>query len=747
MALEVLIFDVDGTLANTERDGHLVAFNLAFKELGLDWKWSNELYHELLNVTGGQLRIKYYLKKYNTEFKHNDLDNFVASIHQLKTNIYVRLMNEGAVPLRPGVERLLNEAIKSGLRLAIATTTTPANVDALITNTLGKEALGWFEVIGAGNVVPNLKPAEDIYTYVLEQMNIDADKCLAFEDSYNGIISATNAGLTTLITVNEYTNAQKFDGACVVLNNLGEANKPFKMIEGGVTKSTFVDVAYLHELHTTYSIIKLANNSRVYDVVDTTPLTLAFQLSKRLANNVYLKREDELAIHSFKLRGAYQKISSLSVEQVAKGVVASSAGNHAQGVALSAQKLGIKAVIVMPLSTPKIKVNAVEQLGGKVILHGDVYDDAYKYAKQLEKQQDLVFIHPYDDIEVMSGQATISKELLEQLPNIDKIFIPVGGGGLIAGMATYIKHYAPNIKIIGVEPQDSSTLYEAFKQNKRVILPEVGRFADGVAVKQIGKKTFEIAKQVVDEVVLVSNDEICAAIKDIYEDVRAIAEPAGALATAGIKKYVAQHSLQGENLISIVSGANVNFDRLRYISERADIGEYNEAIIAVTIDEKPGSFLKFCQMLKQHSITEFNYRYGFENQARIFVGVSLNKGLSEKKQLINKLSKAFDVLDMSDNSIAKTHIRYMVGGRSNCDNEVLYRFEFPERPGALLNFLEKIGTNWNISLFHYRNHGADFGRVLIGLQAQDVANLEQNFDEIGYFYQNETNNKAYQYFL
>ncbi|HIB30774.1 MAG TPA: threonine ammonia-lyase, biosynthetic [Candidatus Thioglobus sp.] len=496
-----------------------------------------------------------------------------------------------------------------------------------------------------------------------------------------------------------------------------------------------------------HNIVKLADNTRVYDVVDVTPLSRAFQLSKRLDNNVYLKREDELVIHAFKLRGAYQKISSLTPDQAAKGVVASSAGNHAQGVALSAKKLGIESVIVMPLSTPKIKVNAVEQLGGKVILHGDVYDDAYQYAKQLEQEQDLVFIHPYDDIEVMSGQATVAKELLEQLSGIDKVFVPVGGGGLIAGMATYIKHYAPEIKVIGVEPQDSPTLYEALKHNERVILPEVGRFADGVAVKQIGEKTFEIARQVVDEVILVSNDEICAAIKDIYEDVRSIAEPAGALATAGIKKYVKTHSLKNENLISVVSGANVNFDRLRYIAERADIGEHVEAIIAVTIDERPGSFLRFCQMLENHSITEFNYRYGSDTQARIFVGVSLSNGLAEKKQLLNTLSESFDVLDMSDNSIAKTHIRYMVGGRSSCDDEVLYRFEFPERPGALLNFLKKVGDNWNITLFHYRNHGADFGRVLIGLQASGVTELEKNFDELGYFYQNETDNKAYQYFL
>ncbi|CAC9435036.1 Threonine dehydratase biosynthetic (EC [uncultured Gammaproteobacteria bacterium] len=494
-------------------------------------------------------------------------------------------------------------------------------------------------------------------------------------------------------------------------------------------------------------IIDLVHATRVYEVASESPLSVAHQLSVRSKNTIYLKREDKQVVHSFKLRGAYQKISGLSAKQKAKGVVASSAGNHAQGVALSASKLGIESVIVMPLSTPKIKVNAVEQLGGKVVLHGDVYDDAFAYAKQLEQQQDLVFIHPYDDIEVIAGQATIAKELLEQNPKMDRVFIPVGGGGLIAGIATYIKHYAPNIQVIGVEPKDSPTLYQALKNAERVILPEVGRFADGVAVKQIGEVTYQIAKEVVDEVVLVSNDEICAAIKDIYEDVRSIAEPAGALATAGLKKYIKQNNIAGENLVAIVSGANVNFDRLRYIAERADLGEHNEAIIAATIDEKPGSFLKFCQLLDNHTITEFNYRYTPSNQARIFVGVALSKGLDEKQVLIDKLSQSFDVLDMSNNSIAKTHIRYMVGGRADAGNEVLYRFEFPERPGALLDFLKKIGSDWNISLFHYRNHGADFGRVLIGLQVDDVSSIECRFDELGYFYQNETDNKAYQYFL
>lgn len=494
-------------------------------------------------------------------------------------------------------------------------------------------------------------------------------------------------------------------------------------------------------------IVNWVNNTKVYEILSETPLDLAPALSKKTDNNIYLKREDKLKIHTFKLRGAYQKISSLTSAQKAKGIIASSAGNHAQGVALSAQKLGIDAIIVMPLSTPKIKVNAVLRLGAKVVLQGDVYDDAYAYAKKLGKEQDLIFIHPYDDKEVIAGQGTIAKELLKQLNKIDKVFVPVGGGGLIAGIGAYLKNYLPNIKIIGVEPQESPTLYEALKHNKRVILPEVGRFADGVAVKQIGALTFDFAKNIVDEVVLVSNDEICAAIKDIYEDARCMPEPAGALSTAGVKKYISRNDIKDNNIVSIISGANVNFDRLRYIAERADLGEHIEAIFAVTIDEKPGSFLHFCALLNKHSITEFNYRYGDSSNARIFVGISLSGGLSEKKHLLKKLSKEFDVLDMSDNSIAKTHVRYMVGGRSNCENEVLYRLEFPERPGALFNFLQKMNTKWNITLFHYRNHGADFGRVLIGLQAQNIQELENNFDEIGYFYQNETNNKAYQYFL
>ena len=495
------------------------------------------------------------------------------------------------------------------------------------------------------------------------------------------------------------------------------------------------------------AIVKLADNSSVYEVAKVSPLSIATQLSKKFANQVYLKREDDQIIHSFKLRGAYQKMSSMNDEQKAKGVIASSAGNHAQGVALGASKLNIKATIVMPTSTPQIKVRAVQELGAEVILFGDVYDDAFVHAKKLVSEKDLCFISPYDDFEVIAGQATVAKEILAQLDQIDYVFSPVGGGGLISGMASYIKHYAPHIKVIGVEPVDSPTLFKALEANERVVLDDVGRFADGVAVKQIGELPFEIAKECVDDVILVSNDEMCAAIKDIYEDVRSISEPAGALATAGVKKYILEHGLKNKNIVSIVSGSNVNFDRLRYIAERADLGEVNEAIVAVTIPEEPGSFLRFCELLDNNAVTEFNYRYSAKKDAHIFVGVKLTKGESEKQALIARLSNSFEVFDMSDNSMAITHIRYMVGGHANAENEVIYRFEFPERPGALLSFLKKVKTEWNISLFHYRNHGADYGRVLIGLQVENIKELESKFDELGYYYKNETDNKAYQYFL
>ncbi|MBE8189655.1 MAG: threonine ammonia-lyase, biosynthetic [Candidatus Thioglobus sp.] len=495
------------------------------------------------------------------------------------------------------------------------------------------------------------------------------------------------------------------------------------------------------------NIIKRIKRDIVSEVVAKTPLDFAEQISAKFGNKIYLKREDLTPVHSFKLRGAYHKIRTLNPQQLAQGVITCSAGNHAQGVAFSAQKLGISATIVMPKITPQIKVDAVKLFGAKVELFGNNFDEASDFAQEISKQNGQTFIHAFDDADVIAGQATIACELLEQLDKIDYIFVPVGGGGLISGIASVIKNERPEIKIIGVEPLDSAALTKSISQNTHAVLAEVGIFADGVAVKKVGVENLRLAKDLVDETVLVSSDEMCAAIKDIYNENRNVVEPSGALALAGAKRYLQEKQLQSKNIISIVSGANMNFDRLRYIAERADLGEQNEAIIAVTIPEQAGSFLAFCELLDDHGITEFNYRFAAENQARVFVGVALKDGLAEKQALIAKLSKSFDVLDMSENTIAKTHIRYMVGGRAAVEDEVLYRFEFPERPGALLNFLQKVGKKWNISLFHYRNHGADFGRVLIGLQAQNTAELERRFDELGYFYQNESTNRAYQYFL
>ncbi|KAA0443346.1 MAG: threonine ammonia-lyase, biosynthetic [Candidatus Thioglobus sp.] len=495
------------------------------------------------------------------------------------------------------------------------------------------------------------------------------------------------------------------------------------------------------------NIVKRIRRDIVSEVVPTTRLDFAEQISTRLNNQIYLKREDLTAVHSFKLRGAYHKIRSLNSAQLAKGVITCSAGNHAQGVAFSAKKLGISATIVMPKITPKIKTDAVKSMGGKVELFGNNYDEAYEFAQNIAKESGQSFIHAFDDIDIIAGQATIAYELLEQLDDIDYIFVPVGGGGLISGIASVIKTERPQIKIVGVEPVDSAAMTRSIAKNSHIVLDEVGTFAEGVAVKKIGVENLRLAKSLVDETILVSNDEMCAAIKDIYYQNRNIVEPSGALALAGAKRYLQEKQLKSQNIICIVSGANMNFDRLRYVAERADLGEQNEAIFAVTIDEKLGSFLNFCQMLDNQAITEFNYRYAHNQQAHIFVGVELTEGLSEKQALLSRLKKSYNVLDMSDNSIAKGHIRYMVGGRADVADEVLYRFEFPEQPGALLNFLQKIGNKWNISLFHYRNHGADFGRVLIGLQAKNTDKLEQSFDELGYFYQNETQNSAYQYFL
>ncbi len=491
--------------------------------------------------------------------------------------------------------------------------------------------------------------------------------------------------------------------------------------------------------------------ARVYDVAVESPLDPAITLSKRQNNQVLLKREDLQSVFSFKLRGAYNCIYQLTKVKDVKGVVAASAGNHAQGVALAAKKLGLDALIVMPKTTPGIKVEAVKSYGAKAILVGDNYDEACEYATEYARQQKLDFIHPYDDVDVIAGQGTVGLEIIRQHADfIDVIFIPVGGGGLIAGVGSIVKYLSPKTKIIGVEPADAACMAAAFAKQRRVVLDHVGIFADGVAVKQVGKETFRVAKQCVDEILTVTTDEICAAIKDIFDDTRSIAEPAGALAVAGLKKYVKQKKISDKTLIAINSGANMNFDRLRHVSERAEIGEQREALYAVTIPERPGSFKAFCRAIGKRSITEFNYRYSDDNDAQVFAGVQLRDGLKERRALIKKLkSKKYPVLDMTDNEMAKMHVRHLVGGRAALKNEVLYRFEFPERPGALLDFLTQIGTRWNISLFHYRNHGAAYGRVLVGLQIPGAERdqLGEYLDTLAYPYWEETDNPAYQLFL
>jgi threonine dehydratase len=491
--------------------------------------------------------------------------------------------------------------------------------------------------------------------------------------------------------------------------------------------------------------------ARVYDVAHETPLTHAPQLSARLDNEVFLKREDLQPVFSFKLRGAYNKLIHLDPEVRARGVIAASAGNHAQGVALGAAKLGAPAIIVMPRTTPAIKVRSVRRLGGKAVLHGDSYDEAYAHAMTLVEEKRLTFIHPFDDPDVIAGQGTIGMEILRQHPVPPyAIFVPVGGGGLIAGVAAYVKWLRPEVRIIGVEPEDAPTLHHAMAAGRRVELPQVGLFADGVAVKLIGEETFRVARARVDEVVLVSTDEICAAVKDIFDDTRGIAEPAGALSVAGMKRYVASNRIQGRHLVAIESGANVNFDRLRHIAERAELGEHREALLAVEIPERPGSFLAFCRVIGRRQITEFNYRFSDTLRAQVFVGVELARGDEERAELIGRLAeKGFGVLDMTDNETAKLHIRYMVGGHAEgVVDETLVRFEFPERPGALLDFLSALGKRWNISLFHYRNHGAAYGRVLMGAQIPpgEASAFREALDLLGYQYWEETDNPAYRIF-
>lgn len=497
--------------------------------------------------------------------------------------------------------------------------------------------------------------------------------------------------------------------------------------------------------------------ARVYDVAIETSLDHAPSLSRRYENALYIKREDLQAVFSFKLRGAYNKIASLDETARKAGVITASAGNHAQGVALAGQKLGIRTLIVMPCTTPEIKVRAVQQRGGETILHGDSYDEAYEYATQLAEREKLSFVHPYDDPEVIAGQGTVGMEILRQIRHyrpfdgdIDAIFVPVGGGGLIAGIAAYVKFVKPAIKIIGVEPDDADCLNQALLADRRVVLKQVGLFADGVAVKQIGKEPFRIARQYVDSVVTVSTDEICAAIKDIFDDTRSVAEPAGALGVAGMKKYIEQQGIKNQCLVAIESGANINFDRLRHVAERAQMGEQRELLLGVTIPEQPGSFLRFCETLGRRGITEFNYRYFDPVAAQVFLGVEIAQGGRDSEQLIGQLREAgYTVTNMTGNELAVDHIRYMVGGHTpRLLDEVVYSFEFPERPGALLKFLTLMGGRWNISLFHYRNHGAAYGRVLMGLQItrSERKQFREFLDTMGFAWRDETENPAYQMF-
>ena len=492
-------------------------------------------------------------------------------------------------------------------------------------------------------------------------------------------------------------------------------------------------------------------NSRVYDVARVTPLEFQPNLSSRIDNRVLLKREDMQPVFSFKLRGAYNKMANLPANVLKRGVIAASAGNHAQGVALAAQQLGCHAVIVMPTTTPLIKINAVKARGAEVILFGDSYSDAYVRALELEKTEKLTFVHPYDDPDIIAGQGTIAMEILhEHLEPIEAIFCCVGGGGLLAGIAAYVKAVRPEIKVIGVEAKDAEAMTESLKLGKRVILDQVGLFADGAAVKQVGEITFPLCQQYVDEMIVVDNDAICAAIKDVFEDTRSILEPAGALSVAGLKAYAEREGMHGKTLVAIASGANMNFDRLRFVAERAELGEQREAVLAVTIPEQAGAFKAFCQLLGNRNITEFNYRYSDPKEAHIFVGLAIASTTDTGKLIVDLAAQGLNAIDLTDNEVAKLHLRHLVGGRApQAEHEVVYRFEFPEKPGALMKFLDTMGHDWNISLFHYRNHGADFGRVLVGMQVppNEKAEFAAFLQNLGYPYWDETQNPAYKLFL
>ncbi|NET36675.1 MAG: threonine ammonia-lyase, biosynthetic [Cyanothece sp. SIO1E1] len=491
--------------------------------------------------------------------------------------------------------------------------------------------------------------------------------------------------------------------------------------------------------------------ARVYDVARETPLEKAPNLSGRLHNQLLLKREDMQSVFSFKLRGAYNKMAHLPPEQLAQGVIAASAGNHAQGVALGARQLQSRAIIVMPVTTPQVKVDAVRARGGMVVLHGNTYDDAYAHARQLEAEKELTFIHPFDDPDVIAGQGTIGMEILRQYQQpIHAIFVAIGGGGLISGIAAYVKRLRPEIKIIGVEPIDADAMAQSLKAGQRVRLPQVGLFADGVAVREVGAETFQLCQQYVDEVILVGTDDTCAAIKDVFEDTRSILEPAGALAIAAAKAYVEREQIQDETLVAVACGANMNFDRLRFVAERAELGERREAIFAVTIPEQPGSLHQFCECIGKRNLTEFNYRIADANEAHIFVGVQIRDRADAAKMMENFAARGLKTLDLTDDELTKLHLRHMVGGRSPlAHHELLYRFEFPEYPGALMKFVSSMSPNWNISLFHYRNNGSDYGRIVVGMQVppHEMDEWQAFLDTLGYRYWNENHNPAYKLFL
>lgn len=494
----------------------------------------------------------------------------------------------------------------------------------------------------------------------------------------------------------------------------------------------------------------------VYDVAQITPLEALQNLSNAYHNQIYAKREDLQGVFSFKCRGAYNKLARLLQNDPArakKGVITASAGNHAQGVALAAKKLGLHATIVMPNITPEIKINAVRRLGGEavnVVIFGDNFDAAAAHAKQLQQQADLTFIHPFDDLDVIAGQGTVGKEIIEQLHDVNAIFIPIGGGGLIAGVAAYVKTLKPEVKIIGVEHIESASMQQAITNKQIITLEHVGIFADGIAVKRVGEHTFPLVQQYVDEIITVSTDEICAAIKNIFDETRSIVEPSGAAALAGVKAYLQQHPSKNQNLVAILTGANMNFDRLRHVTERMAIGAQKECLLGVKIPETPGAFEALCEVISQRAVTEFNYRYAGNNakDAHIFIGIAIANGREEINAIIQRLEQAgYPVADFSDNDTAKLHMRYLIGGRNQDKPELLFRFEFPERPGALLNFLHHI-RGQNITLFHYRNHGSDYGRVLVGIETPADKNaLLKQLDKLGYYYADESQNPAYQMFL